>query len=95
MLVARAGADLVLSFADDAAGVEHEVFEGGIGSWYSHAGAGCASPMPAGAGRLELLHAAAPGSRYVLIGASSPCGSALGASSEGALRQRVFSACVP
>ena len=93
LLVQRADPALSISVEDDQAGVEHEVFEGAIGSWYSHVGAGCVSPIPTGTGRLTLIHLAGSGSRYVLVGASSGCAGSLGTSTLGEPLQLQFSPC--
>ena len=93
LLVRRDPAGVVVSFGDDASSAGYEVFEGSLGAFRSHVGLGCASPAGDGAGRMSAVIVPAPGDRYFLVGASSPCGGSLGTDSLGATRALRLSAC--
>ena len=66
--------DLRFSFEDiGPVASSYNVYEGAIGSWYSHAGAGCGTVPTPVAGRTEARHTPAAGDRYFVVTASNAC----------------------
>jgi len=92
MLVTRAGDSLRLDF-ESTGMARYEVFEGAIGDWYSHSGAGCRADGASSGRGIELTHAPAAGSRYFLVAADSPCGGLLGSATDGIVRPGRTTSC--
>jgi len=73
LLVRRLGADEVMLSYEAIAGVGgYHVYEGSLGSWYSHAGFQgnlCGAFSAPAAGRRETALAPNPGDRYFLVSA--------------------------
>jgi hypothetical protein len=51
----------------------YNVYEGAIGSWYSHGSVACDAPVGRTGTRLDQVVPDAPGSRYYLVTASTSC----------------------
>jgi DNA-binding beta-propeller fold protein YncE len=72
--VAKDPGGLRLSFEDlGAAATAYDVYEGAIGSWYSHQGASCNFVPAAAGGRRDLVHLAATEDAYYLVTATDAC----------------------
>lgn len=71
MLLRKSGADLVLSYQEIAGAGGYNVYEGSIGTWYSHGGAPSdlcgATSIPAAGGRRETTMTPSTGNRYYLV----------------------------
>jgi len=67
-LTETSGPDLLFSFEDlGPVATGYNIYEGAIGSWYSHGGVDCGfSPTPT-AGRMETLHSPIVGNRYFVV----------------------------
>jgi DNA-binding beta-propeller fold protein YncE len=69
-----ASASLDLSFEDvGALASAYAVYEGGIGTWYSHSGVACSILPPASGGRRVQRVLPAVGNRYFVVTAIAPC----------------------
>jgi hypothetical protein len=74
LVLSKAGGDVMLSFQDLAGTVGgYNVYEGAIGSWYSHAGKACAQSGAAAAGRRSITITPSAGSRYFLVTSFDLC----------------------
>lgn len=75
LLVSKLPAGLVsLSFQDLGGAVGgYNVYEGSVGSWYSHTGVQCGQSPPASGGRRQLSMTPGPGNRYFLVTAYDLC----------------------
>ena len=51
----------------------YNVYEGSIGSWYSHTGAACGITPSVITGRMGAAHSAAAGDVYFVVTASNAC----------------------
>ena len=66
--------DITVDWTPVGGATSYNVYEGIVGSWYSHVSTGCAlNPAQVG-GRLEEAMSEPTGSRYFLVTASSSCG---------------------
>lgn len=75
LLVGKAaGGDVTLSFQDLGGAVGgYDLYEGTLGSWYSHAPKACSQTPPASAGRRTMQITPAAGSSYYLVTAYNLC----------------------
>jgi hypothetical protein len=96
LLVAKSGSDLVFSFEDIGAEAgSYNLYEGDVGSWYSHSGALCnQTPVQTG-DALELVYAAGPGDHYFLVTASDCTEGTAGEDSSGTERPPLLLDCAP
>jgi len=95
LLLARSGASLVLSYEDVSGAGGYNVYEGALGSWYSHgAGGYCANPSAYVSGRRETTIVPKSGSRYYLVTAYTSAEGPSGFSTTGEIPP-VSSTCAP
>ena len=96
LLVGKAGSDLVFTFEDlgSEAG-SYNLYQGDIGTWYSHSSALC-NQMPAQAGgALQLVYGPGPGDHYFLVTASDCTEGTAGTDSSGVERDPLLLDCAP
>src|SRR5262249_14800149 len=74
LLLSKSGTDLTLSFQDFAGAVGgYNVYEGAIGSWYSHTGKACAQTGAPAGGRRSITLTPSAGSRYFVVTSFDLC----------------------
>jgi hypothetical protein len=92
-----AGGDLKVSFQDLGGQVGgYNVYEGSLGSWYSHAGKSCQQAASLVAGRREIQLTPAAGSTYYLVTSYDLCHESIsGTDSTGAPQPSSYLTCAP
>jgi mono/diheme cytochrome c family protein len=92
-----AGGDLKISFQDLGGQVGgYNIYEGTLGSWYSHAAKSCQQTPPLNAGRREVQVAPAAGSSYYLVTSYDLCQESIsGTDSTGAPHPSANLTCAP
>jgi hypothetical protein len=92
-----AGGDVNVSFQDLGGQVGgYNVYEGALGSWYSHAPKACQQTPPLAAGRRQVQLTPAPGSTYYLVTSYDSCNESIsGSDSSGTPQPAANLTCAP